>query len=464
LPCPGAEASPRPVVALGGALVQSIRHFWPELNTWLDAIYDPRSLPLITYDKRFLIWWGLSLYLFQLGSRRQLDFDLDARGSCVLNNLNRLAQTEQTTRPVHDTLQYFLGGTGAAPYARLRTHMLQRLIRMKALDAGRLQGRFVVGLDATGHVSFRRPHCPHCLVAHHEHYTLYQHQVLEAKLLGPASLALSMASAFIENSDANATLTGENRKQDCELKALSRLLPALRRDFPQLSLCLAGDSLYACGRTLQLAQEHDCAYVLTFKPGRLPAVWQEFQSLLTLCPQNTLEHSLPQGGRQVYRWVHDLCYQDDQGRPWTFHALHCQETIAGHTTTFAWITSLKVDARTVVEVATKGGRQRWHIENQGFNQQKNGGFNLEHVFGTDPELLKAYYYLLQIAHMMLQVLQASSLLRRLAADCQRTPGQLFGSWKNLARRLLECFRYFALAGHLFDADQAACLRISIDSS
>src|SRR5208337_4303340 len=170
LPCSGAEAAPRPVVDLGGAMVQTIRHFWPEFNAWLGPIPDPRSPRFITYHKRFMVWWGLSLYLFQLGSRRQLDFDLDARGTCVLDNLNRLAQTEQKTRPVHDTLEYFLGGTGAAPYARLRTQMLQRLFRMKALDANRLQGHFVVGLDATGHVSFRRRHCPHCLEARHEKY------------------------------------------------------------------------------------------------------------------------------------------------------------------------------------------------------------------------------------------------------------------------------------------------------
>jgi hypothetical protein len=204
--------------------------------------------------------------------------------------------------------------------------------------------------------------------------------------------------------------------------------------------------------------------VLTFKPGRLPAVWRDFQSLLTLCPENTLERPLDNGGRQVYRWVHDLSYPDDEGRTWTFAAVQCQETVDGQTTTFAWITSLNVNARTVIEVATKGGRHRWHIENQGLNQQKNSGFNLEHVFGTDPELLKAYYYLLQIAHMMLQIWQVSSLLRRLAAECQCTPAQLFGSLKNLARRLLECFRYFVLADRLFDVEHTAHLRISLDSS
>jgi hypothetical protein len=371
--------------------VRTLRHFGPEFTSWLDAVPDRRFAPFITYDKRFLIWWGLSLDLFQLAARRQLDFELDARGTQVVHNLNRLAQTCQDSRPVHKTLQHFLGHTGAAPYARLRTCLLQRLLRRKALDAARLQGYFVVAVDASDQLCFRRPHCRHCLIQVHDTSTLYRHAVREAKLLGPAALTLSMASEFIANDDANPALRGADWKQDCELKALSRLVPALRRDFPQLRVCLAGDSLYACGRTLHLAQDYDCAYVLTFKAGRLPAVWAEFQSLLPLCPENTLERTTPAGAHQVYRWVHDLSYQDDQGRTWRFHALQCQETVADQTTTLAWITNLQVHARTVVAVATQGGRQRWQIENQGFNRQKNSGLHLEHAFCTDPELLPAYY-------------------------------------------------------------------------
>jgi hypothetical protein len=62
---------------------------------------------------------------------------------------------------------------------------------------------------------------------------------------------------------------------------------------------------------------------------------------------------------------------------------------------FARMISEPARAWVAAGLATKGGRYRWHIENQGFNRQKHGGFNLEHVYGTKPELLKAYYYLLQ---------------------------------------------------------------------
>ena len=445
--------------------MRTIRHHWPELNDWLNEVPDSRFQPYVIYDKRFLVWWGLSLYLFQLAARRQLDFALDRRDSDILTNLNRLAKTEQDTRPVHKTLHHFLSHTGVAPYPRLRRQMLQRLIRSKALDAARLQGCLVAALDATGHLTFASKHCEHCLEYRHASGSAtYHHQVLEAKLLGPANMALSMATEFIENTDDNATLAAEARKQDCELKALSRLLPTLRHEHPQLRLCLSGDALYACGRSFQLAKDHKCHYVFVFKEGRLPAVWREFQTLLPLCPQNRLEQRTPEGAHQLYRWVHDLSYQDDEGRTWTFHAIVCEETVADKTTTFAWITDLHVSKKTVAEVATKGGRHRWHIENQGFNRQKNSGLNLEHAFCENPELLKAYYYLMQIAHMILQVFEAGSLLRRLAADCGRTPWQLFGGLANLARRLLESFRYRVLSDAAFDPPANQRMQNRFDTS
>jgi hypothetical protein len=54
---------------LGEAFARNVRHFWPDLNDWLDRVPDARFQPYVTYDKRFLVWWGLALYLFQLGAR-----------------------------------------------------------------------------------------------------------------------------------------------------------------------------------------------------------------------------------------------------------------------------------------------------------------------------------------------------------------------------------------------------------
>jgi hypothetical protein len=447
--------------------VQTVRHFFPDFNAWLDRLPDTRVQDACTYDRRFLAWWGLHLYLLQLGARRQLDFELRDGGPQVLANLNRLAGTAQTTLPVHDTLDHFVGHVKLAGWEHLRHRCVQRLLRMKALDAARVLGHPVLLLDATGLLCFQRRHCPQCLTQRHGQRTLYLHHVLEAKLLGPGGVVVSLGSEFLENTDA-AGPTGrsaEQVKQDCELKAAQRLLPRIKQDYPQLRFVLAVDNLYACGTLFALAQQLRWSFVVTFKEGRTPALWREYQALLPACPGNALSRTWGDGRAQTFRWVNQLAYEDSAGRAWQLDALECTERAAdGARHYFAWLTDLPVGHKTVEELAQKGGRYRWKIENEGFNRQKNSGLNLEHVYSTDPENWKVYYLLLQIAFVLLQLLERGSLLRRLAAEAGRPFWKLFGSLRNVARRLLDSVRFVAWEGPWFDAAQAGKLRIELDSS
>lgn len=150
-----------PSLTIGQAFVRTVRHFFPKLNDWLQALPDSRDPEAITYPTRFLAWWGLHLYLLQLRSRRQLNFKLDARGTYVLDNLNRLAGTDQPARPVHGTLDHFLGHVPPTAFAQLRTDMVRQLIRNKVLEPARLQGYLVAALDGTGLYAFGRRHCEH---------------------------------------------------------------------------------------------------------------------------------------------------------------------------------------------------------------------------------------------------------------------------------------------------------------
>jgi hypothetical protein len=64
----------------------------------------------------------------------------------------------------------------------------------------------------------------------------------------------------------------------------------------------------------------------------------------------------------------------------------------------------------VIALANKGGRDRWKIENQGFRAQKRGGYELEHAYTSDPKGAKIYYFCLQLAHMIDQLMYRGSLL------------------------------------------------------
>jgi hypothetical protein len=399
----------------------------------------------VVYPGRFLLWYGVLLFVGKLGSRRQLDFQYRERGTACLDNLNRLADTDQKALPHNDTLDDYLAGAGAAPVAALRASMMGRLGRMRVLDSARVQGRLVAAVDGTGYLTFRRRHCPHCLTRTSGEHTLYSHQVLEAKALGPAETALSLGSEFIDNRDqaqAAAKVGEQKRKQDCELKAGRRLLARIREEFPQVLLCLSGDALYACGAGFQMAKDFRCSFVTVFKQGGLPALWQEFQTLLLLSPDNQLQTS-EDGWRHNYRWVDELPYGDSDNRQWKLKAVQYEgEGPGGERSRWAWLVSedLRVDAQTVEGLVWGVGRPRWREENQGFNVQKNSELNLEHAY-SEKDHFGAYYLLLQVAHILLQLLEKGSLLRELARQHgKRSAVALLGSLKNIASALVEGLR------------------------
>jgi hypothetical protein len=278
---------------------------------------------------------------------------------------------------------------------------------------------------------------------------------------------LSLGSEFIDNRDqaADATKQGEQkRKQDCELKAARRLLTAIRKDFPQLRLCLTLDALYACGAGCALGQDFKTSFVIVFKEGSIPNLWQEFQTLLGLCPDNRLEVNAD-GWRHVYRWVNELPYTDSDQRTWHLQALQYEgEGPNGERSQWAWLVSpdLRLNARTVAALSWEVGRARWREENQGFNVQKNSGLQMEHAY-SEKEHFGVYYLLLQLAHLLLQLLEKGSLLRALAQQAgKRSALALWGSLKNMAESLVESLRNLDWPAEVFAASGKKQIRF--DSS
>ena len=59
----------------------------------------------------------------------------------------------------------------------------------------------------------------------------------------------------------------------------------------------------------------------------------------------------------------------------------------------------------IQEEIVKTGRERWKIENKGFNEQKNHGYFIQHVFSENYNAMKNHYLLAQIAHIIRQLME-----------------------------------------------------------
>ncbi|MEW6621363.1 MAG: transposase [bacterium] len=363
--------------------------------------------------------------MMKVESRRQINFQFNTKE--FIENLNLLAN-DNLDKVAHDcTLAYLLERLVIGSISKLRRRMINRLIRMRCLERLRLLGRYyLITIDGTGHLLFKERHCEHCLVTKINGKEYYYHNVLEAKLVGANGLALSILSEFIENPNEKYD------KQDCELKAFYRLAENLKRDFPQLPICLSLDSLYLKKPVFDICKENKWKYIITFKEGSMPATYAEYISLKSLCPEN-IAHLKRDEIEQDYHWVNDIDYQDH-----LLGALECNELKPGKDnkkehSRFVWISNLEINKATFKEIA-QGGRLRWKTENEGFNTQKNGGYNMEHAYSQDELAAKNFYLLLQIAHIINQLMEKGSLLKE--EDIQK----VFGSIRNIARKLLEDFR------------------------
>jgi len=196
----------------------------------------------------------------------------------------------------------------------------------------------------------------------------------------------------------------------------------------------------------------------------LPTVNREFEALCQIAPDNRLQLELGDGKQieQAYRWMDEIAYVDTQGKAHQVSVLECLETKPGdedkrQTTKFKWLTNFVPTVRTVSILANEGGRLRWKIENEGFNAQKNGGFELEHSYSQHETAAKVFYFLLQIAHLLFQLLEKGSLFR------QAFPKGV-GSLRNIAFRLLEAWRNLRLSTKGFLSLFNGRFQIRFDSS
>jgi len=325
---------------------------------------------------------------------------------------------------------------------------------MKALSRWRLLDQYyLLALDGTGIWSSEKRHCDYCLKAEIDGREHYYHHVLVAQLVTAHGLALTVGFEFIDNRDildARAYKNEEERKQDCELKAFYRLAPRLKRHFPQLPLCVLADSLYLGQPFFDICRRSKWRYMVVFKEGSMPATYQEYEKLkaLSMPTPIVIDHK---GARQEYQWVNDIDYEGHK-----LNALECHDFSGGEDTPFVWVTDLPITEKNFSKLANHGGRQRWKVENQGFNIQKNGGYGLEHAYSLDPNAMVNFFALLQIAHILNQLMEMGSLLGKAAV-------QALGGLYKVARRLLESLRYETTTPEEFDQLFLEPFQIRLDS-
>ena len=391
---------------------------------------DPRDGPL--YLMRQVLSLAVLMFACRIPSLRGLDrVTDDAR---FRDNWCVYSRARRATVLCSHQMTNVLAAVDPEEIAALRPPLLRRLHRQKQLPDALLLGHLMMASDGTGIFSSSEFHCEQCLTQDHQDgSTTYLHNVLEVKVVTWSGLALSVMTEMQLN-----PADGKYDKQDCESKAFHRLLPRLKETFPLQPIVHLLDAGYCNGPVFQAIDAVQHKFICCFKPGSIPTLYQEALTLQALNPHNRISQTSGPKRHRVrreYTWVNDLEYEG-----LTLHFLMCQETTDGQTTTFAWLTNFRVERDNVIIIA-QGGRQRWTIENEGFNEQKTG-YELEHFCDcNDLDVMTNLYLLLQIAHLFMQLLARSDLIDPVS------------TLTFLAHLLLEALRNSPLSDDLFDPQQ-----------
>ena len=74
-----------------------------------------------------------------------------------------------------------------------------------------------------------------------------------------------------------------------------------------------------------------------------------------------------------------------------------------------WITNKKITEKNVFKIIAFG-KSRDYIKNQGFREQKiTSGIDMEHVYSKDIKAIKVIYMIIQLTHIVLQIIEHSNI-------------------------------------------------------
>ena len=358
--------------------------------------------------------------IFYINSMRSTSAEFNNDTS--IENIGILCGEKLEELPYWETINDYLKRFSSDELQKVVWQLVHRLIRSRAFEDARIRGKYwQIIIDGTQLYRSREDLGEHSLFCRkkkgtEEEYTEYYYYVLEAKLVLHEKIQVSILTEFIENEKRDV------EKQDCERNGAKRLMDRLKKEFPMLPICICGDSLYASEGFFKDCRKNHWRYILRFKEGSIPSINQEHDTL------KKLEKNRKEEAEGVYDYVTGIDYRGE-----SINMIEYEDAKEGKR--FQFVTNLGITWKNVKGTVQRG-RWRCKIENEAFNTQNKQGYYLEHRFSHDYQGMKNHYYLIQIGHMIAQIIEAwEKLWKKVKESRQQKHRLLLNAWKN--RRIRE---------------------------
>lgn len=400
-----------------GEYIKITKHFFKDINNKFANVKDVRNQSYVTYGPELILFTVVMKNVSGIVSMNKMtkDFNNDE----VIKNISvALGYDSLEEIPHYDTINNFLKNLETSELEKIRDYMIRELFKKRSLEKYRLLDKYwCIAIDGSQLFSFKERHCDHCLKKEYKNKdtgeidkTIYYHTVLEAKLV-LGDMVFSIMTEFIENENESVS------KQDCEINAAKRLMKKLKFKFRKLNICILGDSLYSTEPIYNLCEENNWKYILRFKEGRAKTLWREIQEIKKLENHNS-----------NLTFINDISYKEKLVNAVDFTEVAKKEP-KELPKNFVFITNIRITEKNVLNIVN-AGRSRWKIENEGFNNQKNIRYDIEHACCLDYQAIKNHYLLIQISDILRQLLENGSVAIK----------ELKAGIKEISSRILESFR------------------------
>ena len=369
-------------------LLKIIRKYFPQLTSMFSSLTDKRHKSYITYKMRTIIMTRLLALLCGITTMKEINTEFNTE--LAIANLSKICNQELKEIPDWQTIQDVIEQLDYNEIDNIRKYMFKALLRSKMFDKFRYKGHIQLIVDATGLTALDYNLNGNCLTRTRDGNIKYYKYVLEAKAVF-FNMVISIDSEWIENINSNT----EKEKQDCEVNAFKRMALRIKDNYPKLKFIVTGDALYATDPMMNICENYKWKYIFNLKPDRLKEVASQFEGNIQLVNETNLSNYYL--STNIYHKKHCI------------NAIKYEEIQNDKIVSFRYVTNLNVNNDNITDIVIMG-RRRWKIENEGFNEQKNGTFNITHLCSRFDNALKIHYLFIQIAHTIRQLFEFGSLV------------------------------------------------------
>ena len=377
-------------------VIKIIKQYFPELLDEFDKLTDKRNQSYVVYKMRTIFLVRLLGLMSEIKSMNELSREFNTEEA--IKNIANICGIELEEIPHHDTINDVFEKIEIEELEKINKYIINRLIRSKVLDKYRIRGRyFHIVVDGTGLATSKRKYNENCLVKNKtdkngNKYKEYSTYVLEAKLV-VGEMVFSIGSEFVENKEDIEKMSNkdsEKAKQDCEINAFKRLAEKIKKNYPRLNIIISGDALYAKSSVMDICKGNKWKYIIRFKEGAIPTLYSDYEGIVKKYNESK---------KEGYEMATNLEYKENKINVIRYKTKEGEE--------FTYITDVAVSDKNIEETIYLG-RKRWKIENEGFNMQKNGTFDIGHLYSKNQTAIKAHYLIIQMAHIIRQLLEKGS--------------------------------------------------------